>query len=765
MIERKERELSELSEHKGKLAETRVHELEDVIQARDQELVAINSKFAQFTTDYRYNLKLLEDRDSELERLDASVVSLKNEAASREEALTKARRSQAECEAEILKLRQRSDELEAFYAEKLDRTTKSLEEARSGRDAELIRQRAEFEQSEAALQRSLEERRAELEQQRREAVTQAEERLSQAETEARTRLDDAEREARKLETRAKNAERELATTLEDKERIGAELASTVEALRESEAECRRIADTLADTTSAAEATETSLRRELEIQAEQHEIALREHESQLEELEVNIARAQESFEEERRQMREEAEKAADEAAKELVAANDEIDEAKRREGDARTIAKKAQDEVQMMLNRLSQQGDAMAQERAMLQQQVASMQGEYSNANQRHRDEMSNLSQMAADERARLERLASEMRSPGETKVIHEYTPMPAPPPAPAPAPPPPPPAPALAPPPPPPQEPPRRPIRLGGGPVAVLSNPMLKGHLTPYAPSTSDPRAAAATVALAELSAAAHDLASASPQRRPIDVSDGAPISHVSALSELRGHMSSAGPSRHVPVWNPPPPPTATSPIDYERLARAMAENENLMASTSTSAPHIEVAVADGIWSQWGIHHGSREDSGPPEMTAGAGQSHALDSTEAELRRRGERLLSRSRDPFHPSSRDDADADLGDLPTAGVDAATMVYDFENAGVERNLPNVERARERVLQAKYQLERNAHVPQLVAATASSRSAGAFALASMAAKASRAGGGVGMMNAAKLARRTPKRLESRIADLRGS
>ena len=156
MIERKERELSELSEHKGKLAETRVHELEDVIQARDQELVAINSKFAQFTTDYRYNLKLLEDRDSELERLDASVVSLKNEAASREEALTKARRSQAECEAEILKLRQRSDEIEAFYAEKLDRTTKSLEEARSGRDAELIRQRAEFEQSEAALQRSLE---------------------------------------------------------------------------------------------------------------------------------------------------------------------------------------------------------------------------------------------------------------------------------------------------------------------------------------------------------------------------------------------------------------------------------------------------------------------------------------------------------------------------------------------------------------------------------------------------------------------------------
>ncbi|GHP07258.1 hypothetical protein PPROV_000599900 [Pycnococcus provasolii] len=95
----------------------------------------------------------------------------------------------------------------------------------------------------------------------------------------------------------------------------------------------------------------------------------------------------------------------------------------------------------------------------------------------------------------------------------------------------------------------------------------------------------------------------------------------------------------------------------------------------------------------------------------------------------------------------------------------LVYDFENAGVERNLPNVERARERVLQAKYQLERNAHVPQLVAATASSRSAGAFALASMAAKASRAGGGVGMMNAAKLARRTPKRLESRIADLRGS
>ena len=109
---------------------------------------------------------------------------------------------------------------------------------------------------------------------------------------------------------------------------------------------------------------------------------------------------------------------------------------------------------------------------------------------------------------------------------------------------------------------------------------------------------------------------------------------------------------------------------------------------------------------------------------------------------------------------------IGPITIKDVAALAEVSVSTASRAVRNHPDVRpETRERVLQAKYQLERNAHVPQLVAATASSRSAGAFALASMAAKASRAGGGVGMMNAAKLARRTPKRLESRIADLRGS
>lgn len=104
-----------LSEQRAGALHERTRDVEERLRGKDTALAQSKQQFAQLTTDFRYNLKLLEDRDAELERLDASVAAHRAAAEKAEAALAQQRASLNERDAELRRERTRVAELEAYH--------------------------------------------------------------------------------------------------------------------------------------------------------------------------------------------------------------------------------------------------------------------------------------------------------------------------------------------------------------------------------------------------------------------------------------------------------------------------------------------------------------------------------------------------------------------------------------------------------------------------------------------------------------------------
>ena len=81
------------------------------MKGKDREISSLRAQLAQITTDFRYNLKLLEGRDAELERYEAAVQSLKDAAERRENSLVEGRARTTEVETSLKRERARREEV------------------------------------------------------------------------------------------------------------------------------------------------------------------------------------------------------------------------------------------------------------------------------------------------------------------------------------------------------------------------------------------------------------------------------------------------------------------------------------------------------------------------------------------------------------------------------------------------------------------------------------------------------------------------------
>jgi chromosome segregation ATPase len=183
-----------LSEQRLSQLNARAADIEERLRGKETELAQTRAQFQQLTADFRYNLKLLEDRDAELERLDGAVVTHRAAAEKAEQALAAARATVNEKDAELRRQKARVGELEAYHAEKVDRLRKQTDEARYTRDDALQRQKDDFANLERALVRQLEEQKAALETERREALEETERLRLKQSTELEVPLNDLRRE-------------------------------------------------------------------------------------------------------------------------------------------------------------------------------------------------------------------------------------------------------------------------------------------------------------------------------------------------------------------------------------------------------------------------------------------------------------------------------------------------------------------------------------------------------------------------------------------
>ena len=230
-----------LSEQRMNQINKRTHDVEERLSVREQELAKTKQQFAQLTQDFRYNLKLLEDRDAELERLDASIVTHRAAAEKSDNALQQQKNLVTEREAEVRREKSRIAELEAYYKEKVERLAKQTDDARNSKDEELQKQKDDFLVLERQLVRQLEEQKTLLEAQRADMHAQVAERGKRAEEEAKEpiALLQAELHQEKAQSLALAGELEAAQGVNQgfKDEIQAAVDDKREAEREA-ADCR-----------------------------------------------------------------------------------------------------------------------------------------------------------------------------------------------------------------------------------------------------------------------------------------------------------------------------------------------------------------------------------------------------------------------------------------------------------------------------------------------------------------------------------------------
>lgn len=125
--------------------EFRIHTLEGLLNEKERELTEGKQRISKLKEDFKYNLKLLEERDAELERYDASFSHLKAIIRDRDIEVSELKISTAEMQHSVKQERDRATESDAYFQQKLAQTREHGEATRWKLDEELRAQRDEFE--------------------------------------------------------------------------------------------------------------------------------------------------------------------------------------------------------------------------------------------------------------------------------------------------------------------------------------------------------------------------------------------------------------------------------------------------------------------------------------------------------------------------------------------------------------------------------------------------------------------------------------------
>ncbi|GAQ86037.1 hypothetical protein KFL_002660160 [Klebsormidium nitens] len=146
LIEEKEKELTALSERRVKGVEAQAKSLAEDLRRKEAEIATLQSQLSQLTSDFKYNLKLLDERDAELEKQDQELLAFRKSVAGLEAQLHEVRRGEGQWREEAERMRQRVEEMEeaiGAYQEVVAKVRDQLEDAKRLRDEEVAKQAAE----------------------------------------------------------------------------------------------------------------------------------------------------------------------------------------------------------------------------------------------------------------------------------------------------------------------------------------------------------------------------------------------------------------------------------------------------------------------------------------------------------------------------------------------------------------------------------------------------------------------------------------------
>ena len=307
LIGQKEKELQDMNEY-------RIRALEGAIAERDRQVMELRENFKKLKVDFQYNLRLIEDRDAELERYDATFANMKNLLHDRDTEASDLKVSIDELEAQVRSERERTAQVEGLCQDKLAEAKARAEGLRLQKDEELRKTRADMDEMRRAFLAQLSEKDELLSTQRRDMSASFDNLAKRQEADAAAReevLRGQLREAQGKDQRQLEEKVKLEQELDEQRRTAA--AMNVQ-LQSKEAD-------LADARSDAESRITRLKRDMEAmhtdassaaeaaQARATELTdrLREAERNCQECTRHMAEMRESMQEEQRRALQDQEK--------------------------------------------------------------------------------------------------------------------------------------------------------------------------------------------------------------------------------------------------------------------------------------------------------------------------------------------------------------------------------------------------------------------------------------------------------------------------
>lgn len=205
LAEQKEKEWREV-------LESRIESLESTMVEKDKALFDEKSRFHELKEHFKYNLKLLEERDRELEKYDISFQEMRASLNSKNAELSELKIRIDDLKNVINREEKAKDELQSNYQRRLREKQAEVDDYKSSKDNEVQCERTEYEQFRRNLHKQLASLHGELETQKRELTTEFESALKKREHEFKLQKDELEAKVFEHDLKVKLLEKELQLT-------------------------------------------------------------------------------------------------------------------------------------------------------------------------------------------------------------------------------------------------------------------------------------------------------------------------------------------------------------------------------------------------------------------------------------------------------------------------------------------------------------------------------------------------------------------------
>ncbi|XP_041363903.1 coiled-coil domain-containing protein 57-like [Gigantopelta aegis] len=256
LAEQKEREWKEITH-------LRITALEAVCEEKEKLLAEERSRFTQLKEDFKYNLKLLNERDQELEQYDVKTSDYRAHLNVKNAEVSELKIKIDDLNSVIRREVQSREELQIHYQQRLREKQAEIDSFKCSKDSEIEKERKEFELFKRDLQRRITEVEDEIEIQKRELSSGFDEAMRKREHEFRVKLDDMSAKVLEYELKAKLLAKELEMMKSAQQKHSKEYNKVEHSQRALEKLVKEKEWELADTTSMKDARISELENKLQ----------------------------------------------------------------------------------------------------------------------------------------------------------------------------------------------------------------------------------------------------------------------------------------------------------------------------------------------------------------------------------------------------------------------------------------------------------------------------------------------------------------------